>query len=81
MGAELLDVAEQVMRGICRQVDVRLAGVGCATSAVALVEQDDVICARIERPRCHGADLDPGPPCNNTAALPMGLPDSSEYIL
>src|SRR5262245_40462314 len=46
---ESLDVIEKVIRGVRREIDVRITGVRRAPAGVALIEEHDAIPARIEQ--------------------------------
>ena len=50
VAAELLDVAQQVVGGVDRQVGGRVAGVGAAAPAAPLVEQDHPVGVGVEDP-------------------------------
>ncbi len=76
---EPFDVGDQVVGGVARQVRVGRTGVGAAASAVALIEEDDVVPRRIEElalpRRTAGAraavEHEGGPALRIAAGLPV----------
>jgi hypothetical protein len=72
--AQPLDVIDEVPGGVFFQRSVRRRA-----PAAPLVEQDDAVsCADRDSGRITGLMPPPGPPCSNTAGLPIGEPHSSK---
>src|SRR6185312_6368275 len=78
MRSQALDVAEDAVGGVGREVDARVAGVWQAAAGVALVEEHDAEARRVEQPpharRAAGAGTAVQHERRLTLGIAAGLP-------